>query len=65
MKLKRILLLFALCSVMLVVLTSCLLGIVTPQKTVTVFNPTLEPCHIHVRNHGALAKYWVGGVIKR
>ena len=22
-------------------------------------NP-LEPCHIHVRNHGALAKYWVG-----
>ena len=22
-------------------------------------NP-LEPCHIHVRKHGALAKYWVG-----
>ena len=22
-------------------------------------NP-LEPCHIHVRKHGALAKYWIG-----
>lgn len=22
-------------------------------------NP-LEPCHVHVRKHGALAKYWVG-----
>ena len=22
-------------------------------------NP-LDPCHIHVRKHGALAKYWIG-----
>ena len=20
----------------------------------------LEPCHIHIRKHGALAKYWIG-----
>ncbi len=20
----------------------------------------MEPCHIHVRKHGALAKYWIG-----
>ncbi len=24
----------------------------------------LEPCHIHVRKHGALAKYWIGGRVE-
>ena len=30
-----------------------------PTYSINEGNP-LEPCHIHVRKHGALAKYWIG-----